>query len=532
MTASRDEASQGFLQDAPDSPTTNFYLLLGDVAYGYSSTNSDFDAHFMVLNVGTNYTIVADNAGTFAGNFSTTFELRNSSGSLVGTATDFGSFRGFTFTAIDSLYYVVAHTPSGASYYSLYAKPNNTITETTGIRETIAPGGSYAAVLDYTSDSDHFLFTGLAGRRYKIDVTTSVPDIFFRITNIATYVSVTTSTGSSGSYYFTPPSTTAYDLSVSSNSFTNVGSYSFSAVIYPSKITSDFDADLKSDILWQNDSGQASIWQMDGTNLLDGALVGGNPGPSWHVKGAGDFDNDGKADILWQNDSGQAAIWLMNGTNLAGNGLAGSDPGPAWHVTGTGDFNDDGKADILWRNDSGQVGIWLMNGVSLAGSGLVANPGASWHVKGTGDFDGDNRADILLQNDSGQVAIWLMNGTTVVRGALAGGNPGASWHVKGAGDFDGDGKSDIMWQNDSGQAAVWLMNGTNLTGSGLAGGNPGPTWNALGTRDVNNDGRADILWQNSSGQATTWLMSGTTVLAGNDLGSNPGSSWHTIAINS
>ena len=30
-------------------------------------------------------------------------------------------------------------------------------------------------------------------------------------------------------------------------------------------------------------------------------------------KGVGDFNGDGKADILWQNDSGQAAVWLMNG---------------------------------------------------------------------------------------------------------------------------------------------------------------------------------------------------------------------------
>ena len=31
--------------------------------------------------------------------------------------------------------------------------------------------------------------------------------------------------------------------------------------------------------------------------------------------GTGDFDGDRRADILWQNNSGQVSIWEMTGTN-------------------------------------------------------------------------------------------------------------------------------------------------------------------------------------------------------------------------
>ena len=68
----------------------------------------------------------------------------------------------------------------------------------------------------------------------------------------------------------------------------------------------------------------------------------GNPGPSWHVIGLGDFNHDGRSDILWQNDSGEAAIWEMNGTNVIATASLGN-PGPDWHILGTGDYNSDGR---------------------------------------------------------------------------------------------------------------------------------------------------------------------------------------------
>ena len=57
----------------------------------------------------------------------------------------------------------------------------------------------------------------------------------------------------------------------------------------------------------------------------------GNPGPSWHVMGIGDYNSDGKSDVLFQNTSGEVVIWEVNGTSVIATASLGN-PGPTWHV--------------------------------------------------------------------------------------------------------------------------------------------------------------------------------------------------------
>ncbi len=73
---------------------------------------------------------------------------------------------------------------------------------------------------------------------------------------------------------------------------------------------------------------------MNGLNPIAGgsATVGPNPGQTWKAIGSGDFNADGFADILWQNASGQAAVWEMDGLSLTGSQLVGPNPGPSWRA--------------------------------------------------------------------------------------------------------------------------------------------------------------------------------------------------------
>ena len=279
-----------------------------------------------------------------------------------------------------------------------------------------------------------------------------------------------------------------------------------------------------SDTLMQNTSGQVSVWEMNGNNIIGGGPVA-NPGPSWQAIGTGDFNDDGHSDILMQNPDGQVSVWEMNGNTMIGGGPV-ANPGPSWQAIGTGDFNDDGHSDILMQNPDGQVSVWEMNGNTIIGGGPVANPGPSWQAIGTGDFNHDGHSDILMQNTStGQVSVWEMNGNTIIGGGPVA-NPGPSWRALGTGDFFGNGLSDILMQNTDGQVSVWEMNGNTIIG-GWPVADPGPSWQAVGTGDFNGEGHSDILMQKAGGQVSVWEMNGNTIIGGGPV-ANPGPSWLAV----
>ena len=91
---SYDEARLGFRVDAPVATTTNFYMLVGDNAYGYSTSGTnlttntigDLDSYKMILSVGTSYTIVSTGTSLFGAPavVSDNFALLNRSGTIVG----------------------------------------------------------------------------------------------------------------------------------------------------------------------------------------------------------------------------------------------------------------------------------------------------------------------------------------------------------------------------------------------------------------------------------------------------------------
>jgi hypothetical protein len=82
--------------------------------------------------------------------------------------------------------------------------------------------------------------------------------------------------------------------------------------------------------LLQDTNGNVAIWEMNGADLMSGA-VRANPGELKEV-GTWDFNGDHHSDILSQNTDGRIPIWEMNGTNVTASGTVSPNPGPSWRA--------------------------------------------------------------------------------------------------------------------------------------------------------------------------------------------------------
>ncbi len=232
----------------------------------------------------------------------------------------------------------------------------------------------------------------------------------------------------------------------------------------------DFNADNKTDIVWQNVlTGEFNVWFMNGTTM-DDAVSLGSFDSNWKIGAVADFNADGSPDILCQNTStGEWSIWLMSGLSISSKVSLGLQPLNS-RVCGAGDFNGDNRPDLVVQDTAtGKVSIWLMSGTQPTSVVSIGTLATNWQVCGAGDFDVNGKSDLVLQNSAtGQINLWFMTGTKVTwkTGST---KLSPEWQVCGTGDFDGNGKSDLLCQNVlTGECQILTLGSNNRVNSQLS----------------------------------------------------------------
>jgi hypothetical protein len=257
-------------------------------------------------------------------------------------------------------------------------------------------------------------------------------------------------------------------------------------------VSSDLDADLRSDLVWRNGT-EVILWLSASSADAHGL---GAKDASWSSQAIGDFDGDGEADLFWRNLTTGANEIRSAGTSLLpATPLASQD----WQVAGAGDFDGDGRSDLFWRNKAtGANSIWKSGDSALfQATSSLADLG--WNVAGVGDFDGDGNSDVVWRHaKTGRNEIWRRGRSDLRMVLTTVTDP--QWRIAGVGDFNGDHKDDMAWRNGvTGANAIWLsadsqtqLPVTSVTDS---------AWSIAAVGDYDGDARADLMWHNTSNGA-------------------------------
>ena len=241
-----------------------------------------------------------------------------------------------------------------------------------------------------------------------------------------------------------------------------------------------------------------------------------------------DLNGDGHADLVWQHSSGLVGVWYLDGTGILDSAIIAQVDDLAWRVIGTGDLDANGQPDIVWRHEpTGTIALWFMDGIALRSTATLPSPRA-WLLTAVGDVNGDSHADFLWRHSStGQVATWLMQGSTVLVGVFLEQVPDLQWRLLGVDDLDGDGQADFVWQHaGTGQVGAWAMDGLVRTGSRALPTAGDPQWHVRAVGDVDGDGHPDLIWRHAAtGWVAAWRLDGGSVVGTSWVG-QADQGWH------
>jgi hypothetical protein len=280
------------------------------------------------------------------------------------------------------------------------------------------------------------------------------------------------------------------------------------------------------DLVWRNTAtGQVSIWSMNGTNIVQNAIIGSAP-LNWRIIGAGNFT--GNPGILWVNsNTGQLSVWTISGTIVPGiaNFFVGGS-GVTGTVQAIGDFHGNGRSDLI-VHDSQRGGTWMAtNQGNLNFSvSFLDSPNPSWKIVGVADLAGTGTPQLIWQNTSTRkLSPWFFSNGSRVANPVISTIPAPGWKIMGFGAVNGHGKDAIVWQNtNSGAVSIWETNEQTVTSieNPADPGRPGKPWQLNRVAYLNGSGAGQIIWRNTvNGSVWTWDEKGNSFITVN-IGTAP-----------
>ncbi len=241
----------------------------------------------------------------------------------------------------------------------------------------------------------------------------------------------------------------------------------------PSRLTGDFDGDLKSDIsVYRPGTSEWFVARSGGAGVMQ--VLWGTRGD---IPVAGDYDGDGRQDIaVFRPSSG---VWYVvksgTGTTYSVTWGGGGD------IPVVGDYDGDRKTDIAVFRPS--TGAWYIIR-SATGTAYSMTWGGGGDIPTVGDYDGDGKSDIAIFRPSS--GVWhIIRSATATAYSMTWGGGG---DIPVVGDYDGDHRADVAVFRPSN--GTWYLTHSS-TGATVAW-QWGVTADRAAAGDYDGDGRTDL----------------------------------------
>jgi hypothetical protein len=160
----------------------------------------------------------------------------------------------------------------------------------------------------------------------------------------------------------------------------------------------DLDGDRRDDLIFQHvDDDDLHLWL--GGEAPDPRIevIPGLAAP-WHFLGIGDVEADRRSDLVWWDpSSGALRTWHMNGSTVLEDALLGGALPTGSKPVGIGDYDGDGSADLLVRLPAYTwIAFSSLQTRADAWSLVAGVPDPQVETAAGHDFDADGLADLVL----------------------------------------------------------------------------------------------------------------------------------------
>jgi len=245
---------------------------------------------------------------------------------------------------------------------------------------------------------------------------------------------------------------------------------------WASPVVGDFDGDSELEIIAYDVGGRVYVWNVDGTELMDGdsdpntngMFFQAGPTSIWHIStpALADIDEDGIQELIVCAPDDSIYCLNSDGSYVPGWPVYIQDAGASISASpAVGDIDGDGHLEVVVQNTYARVMGLNHDGTTMAGWPKWVYSNSSFNPSpALADLTGDGKLEVVIASVNGSIYIFRYDGSSLPNWPQTYASEGGTESSPVIADVDGDGSLDIILGCEEGLLNAWNINGEYIAG--------------------------------------------------------------------